>query len=139
VLASGCLLVAGFRGLLNHFNVDGDRDVIAHDDSALSSLAFHLRRILPLTFVVAAAPRVVAPGILDGRVVHQIEHDRLGGAADGEIAVTFNLPGRPARPSVELESDGRIMAASKTYRFEILVAVGLRGVNAVDVDGSRRQ
>src|SRR5207244_6372433 len=79
----------------------------------------------------------IAPGILyrSCRPVH-VEHDFLGGAADGEIAGDFELSGSDLFDFLGLESHGReVRDVKELVAAQVVVTGRLARIHGRDVNG----
>src|SRR6266851_6820738 len=91
------LSVGGFRrGLLDHFHVDGDVDVVSDDDTTIVHGGVPLdAEVLAVDFCRGGGGgALIAPGVFhgSGRPLH-VENDFLGGATNGQITGDFEFAG----------------------------------------------
>src|SRR5262245_14302222 len=126
-------------GFLDHFEVNGDVDIVADDYAAAVNVGVPLHAVvLTIDFRggVSGYARV-APGILDGiGRAFDVEHDFFADAVNGEVAGDFELAGRDVFNFFGLEGDGRVFAGvEEFFAAEVFVALGFAGIDGLGVDG----
>src|SRR5215813_7982179 len=127
------------RGFLDHFQVDGDVDVVADHHAAAVDVGVPLHAIvLAVDFRGGAGGDPgVAPGIFHriGRALY-VENHFLAHAVNGQVSGDFELAGRDVLNLFGLEGNGGVFGGvEELFTAEILVALGFAGIDGLGVDG----
>src|SRR5579863_655414 len=128
------------RDFFDHFEIDGDVDIVADDHAAAVNAGVPLHAVVLAIYFGGRADGYagVAPRIFYGGAgAFDVENRFLGDAVNGQVAGDFQFADGNLFHFFGLESNGGIFFyVKKLVAFEVLVAIGFIGINGFCVDGN---
>src|SRR4030095_7427021 len=114
----GCRTPKLLWNFLDHFEVDGDVDIVADHDTAAVNAGVPLHAVfLAIDFGGGAGGYArVAPGIFHGiGWSFKVKSNFLGDAVNGEVSVNFEFAGGNVFNFFGFEGDGGYLVTSKNF------------------------